>query len=87
MVLFSKEYLVCDTGCSAWSVLLHDQMHRRSTLPAFMLGSLELLGGAGTMLSNETAPLLLQKSETDESPRSAVLKHAFIGGNMGTEVY
>lgn len=41
--------------------------------------SLELLGVAGTMLSNETAPLLLQKSETDESPSSAVLKHAFIG--------
>lgn len=33
-VLSSKEYLVCDTGCSAWSVLLHDQMHRRSTLHA-----------------------------------------------------
>lgn len=30
--------------------------------------SLELLGVAGTMLSNETAPPLLQKSETDESP-------------------
>lgn len=41
--------------------------------------SLELLGVAGTMLSNETAPLLLQKSETDESPSSTVLKHAFIG--------
>ena len=41
--------------------------------------SLELLGIAGTMLSNEMAPLLLQKSETDESPSSAVLKHAFIG--------
>ena len=41
--------------------------------------SLGLLGVAGTMLSNETAPLLLQKSGTDESPSSAVLKHAFIG--------
>lgn len=41
--------------------------------------SLELLGVAGTMLSNETAPPLLQKSETDESPSSAVSKHAFIG--------
>lgn len=40
---------------------------------------LELLGVAGTMLSNERGPLLLQKSETDESLSSAVLKHAFIG--------
>lgn len=40
---------------------------------------LELLGVAGTMLSNERGPLLLQKSETDESLGSAVLKHAFIG--------
>lgn len=40
---------------------------------------LELLGVAGTMLSNERGPLLLQKSETDESLSSAVLKRAFIG--------
>lgn len=40
---------------------------------------LELLGVAGTMLSNERGPLLLQKSETDESLSSAVLKQAFIG--------
>lgn len=47
-----------------------------------MLGvwrSLELLGIAGTMLSNEMATPLLQKSETDDSPSSAVLKHSFIG--------
>lgn len=40
---------------------------------------LELLGVAGTMLSNERGPLLLQKSETDESLSPAVLKQAFIG--------
>lgn len=41
--------------------------------------SLEMLSVAGTILSNERAPLLLQKSETNESSSSAVLKHAFIG--------
>lgn len=35
------------------------------------------------MLSNEMAPLLLQKSEPDESPSSAVLKHAFYWGEYG----
>lgn len=32
-----------------------------------MLWSLEMLSVAGTILSNETAPLLLEKSETNES--------------------
>lgn len=47
-------------------------------LHVFYARRLGLLRVAGTALSDETAPLLLQKSGTDESASSAVLKHAFI---------